>query len=75
MKKEILKAAEQYGILSGADAENAIDFVAELLHILVEDTIENEPNATKSIDRYEEIERGVRQLQFDLSDEIDGLDE
>lgn len=49
-KKELIKQAmKRNTILSEQEAEDAINFVEELLSIEIEDTEKNEPYATRSI--------------------------
>lgn len=69
-KKDLIKKAMQNNmILSEKEAEDAINFVEELLGIEIKDTEENEPYATRSI---QEMKSAQRQI-YSLTDVINEL--
>lgn len=67
-QEKIEKLMKKY-MFNKSEAEDAVEFVEELLDIEIEYTKEKEPYATKSIEEMETAWRVVRNM-YDIFDEV-----
>lgn len=65
MREKFDKILEDHGIY-GEDAEEILYAVSEMLELVANETKENEPYATNSIDRLKTAAREVYELSTDL---------
>lgn len=70
MINKVKKSMKDNLILSGSEAESAIDFVIELLELSIEKTKVEEPYATRSIAEMQKSVSNVMDLK-DLIEEIE----
>lgn len=68
MTKEKFNEIMKENCILACEVEDAIYFVRDLLESQADELRENEPYATKSIDRLEEAAREVVDLLYDLAD-------
>jgi hypothetical protein len=71
MKEQIKKLMRQNGMVAAHEVEAAINLVADLLYAFADDTEENEPHATRSIQEMREAASRVSELQLSVSDALD----
>lgn len=69
----VIRAAQDSHISSTEEAQAAIEFVLDLVHIQLKEMKEDEPWAEDSIRALEEMERHLGSLDVDLADELDGI--
>lgn len=63
-RKQLEEIMKQNSIFLQSEVEYAINFVEDMLYALADETKENEPYATKSIERMESAAREVRDLTY-----------
>ena len=71
MTKEKFNEIMKENCILSCEVEDAIYFVRDLLESQADELRENEPYATKSINRLEEAAREVGDLLYDLADIVE----